>query len=130
MRSALSISLACLFAFVLAQPHAHAKIGFRQLTSTFPVAVQRGQSTRVEVRTNFTLNGVHGVFFDRPGLTMTCLESEPVDAPRKGRGSKGTPFTFLVDAPTSQSTGVYEFREVRMAEDPEQDPLFRPEGRQ
>ena len=26
--------------------------------------------------------------------------------------------------------GVYEFREVRMAEDPEQDPLFRPEGRQ
>ena len=35
---------------------AESKISFRQLTRTFPVAVQRGTTREIEVSSNFTLN--------------------------------------------------------------------------
>ena len=87
-----------------------AKIGFRQLTSVHPVAVQRGTSTTVRLRSNFTLDNTYAVFFDKPGVRMTFAETEPIEAPRKGRASVGTPFRFVVDVPDEQQTGVYELR--------------------
>lgn len=89
---------------------AETKVGFRQLTNTHPVAVQRGQTAEVQVFTNFTLNETHSVFFDQEGLEMRCLEEKPIDAPRKGRGSKGTPFRFEVQTDETALPGVYEFR--------------------
>jgi hypothetical protein len=93
---------------------AETKIGFRQLTIVEPVAVQRGTSQQVTLRSNFTLNGTHSVFFDQPGVTMTFAEKESKDAPRKGRGSDGTPFTFDVVVSADAEPGV---RELRVATD-------------
>jgi hypothetical protein len=90
--------------------HAETKIGFRQLTIVEPVAVQRGTSQQVTVRSNFTLNGTHSVFFDRPGVTMTFAEKEAKEAPRNGRGSDGTPFTFDVVVSADADPGVRELR--------------------
>ncbi len=92
------------------QTQAETKIGFRQLTTTHPVAVQRGVDSEVKLRSNFTLNNTHSVLFAREGVTMNCLESKPIEAPRKGRGSKGTPFRFEVKTPKDQTPGIYEFR--------------------
>ena len=89
---------------------ARAKIGFRQLTTVHPVAVQRGTDQMVQVRSNFTLDNTYATFFDRPGITMTFAETEPIEAPRKGRASVGTPFRFNVSVPAEQPTGVYEMR--------------------
>ncbi|MCA9073522.1 MAG: PPC domain-containing protein [Planctomycetaceae bacterium] len=88
----------------------HAKVGFRQLTVIHPVAVQRGTEHEVRLRSNFTLDGAYATFFDRPGITMTLLETEPIDSPRKNRASVGTPFRFNVEVPQDQPTGVYELR--------------------
>lgn len=93
---------------------AETKVGFRQLTIVEPVAVQRGTSQQVTLRSNFTLNGTHSVFFDQPGVTMTFAEKEPKDAPRKGRGSDGTPFAFDVVVSADAEPGV---RELRVATD-------------
>jgi hypothetical protein len=87
-----------------------AKIGFRQLTSMHPVAVQRGTKSTVRLRSNFTLDNTYVTFFDKPGIKMTFAETEPIEAPRKGRASVGTPFRFNVEVPDSQPTGVYELR--------------------
>ncbi len=87
-----------------------AKIGFRQLTSVHPVAVQRGTERMVRLRCNFTLDNTYATFFDKPGVKMTYAESKPIKAPRKGRASVGTPFRFNVQVPLDQPTGVYEFR--------------------
>lgn len=87
-----------------------AAIGFRQVTSTFPVAVQRGESGEVELRSNFTLDETHSVFVDREGVTLTFAESEPKEAPRKNRGSPGTPFRFHVEVDADAAPGVYEYR--------------------
>jgi hypothetical protein len=89
---------------------AFGKIGFRQLTSTHPVAIQRGKTAELKVRTNFTLDGAYQVMLDRPGVTMKCLETEPIKAPRQGRGSKGTPFRFETTADADVTPGVFEFR--------------------
>ena len=89
---------------------AFAKVGFRQLTSTHPAAVQRGTTAEVKLKSNFTLNDTYQVFFGRDGIKMTFIETEPIEAPRKGRGSKGTPFRFQVDVPADQLPGVYEYR--------------------
>ena len=86
------------------------KIGFRQLTSTHPVAVQRGVPSEVKLRSNFTLDNAHSVLFARPGVEMSLAETKPIAAPRKGRGSKGTPFLFKVATPSNQEPGIYEFR--------------------
>ena len=94
--------------------HAETKIGFRQLTIVEPVAVQRGVSQQVTLRSNFTLDGTHAVFFDQPGVTMTFAEKEPKEAPRNGRGSDGTPFTFDVVVSADAEPGV---RELRVATD-------------
>lgn len=107
--NALSAAIACFLLISTARPAA-AKVGFRQVTSTHPVAVQRGATTEVRLRSNFTLNETHAVFFDRGGMKMTFLETKPIAAPRKGRGSLGTPFRFKVEVPKDQLPGVYEYR--------------------
>lgn len=89
---------------------AETKIGFRQLTIVEPVAVQRGVSQQVHLRSNFTLDGTHSVFFDQPGVTMTFAEKEPKEAPRKGRGSDGTPFAFDVVVSADADPGLRELR--------------------
>ena len=107
--SAAFLIAATIFAFPSPLP-AEKKIGFRQITIVEPVAVQRGTSQSVTLRSNFTLNGTHSVFFDRPGVTMTFAEKEPKDAPRRGRGSDGTPFLFDVTASPDALPGVLELR--------------------
>ncbi len=105
------LALSLLVGFVLAiAPPAQGQIGFRQLTSTHPVAIQVGTEREIRVRSNFTLDGAYQVFFDRPGITMTYAETEPKAAPRRGRASPGTPFKFKVSVPKDQVPGVYEFR--------------------
>lgn len=94
----------------LSLAQAETKIGFRQLTIVEPVAVQRGVSQQVHLRSNFTLDGTHSVFFDQPGVTMTFAEKEPKEAPRKGRGSDGTPFAFDVVVSADAEPGVRELR--------------------
>jgi len=91
-------------------PVATAKVGFRQLTTIHPVAVQRGTQRLVRLRSNFTLDQTYATFFDRPGITMTFAETDPIEAPRKNRASVGTPFRFNVNVPDDQPTGVYELR--------------------
>ena len=54
-----------------------AKISFRQLTKTHPIAVQRGTSAQVVVSSNFTLDGSHSVFFSPAGPNMKYVETEP-----------------------------------------------------
>ena len=90
--------------------HAESKIGFRQLGSTTPVAVQRGKKTTINVRSNYTLDGTYKVLFDRSGIEMKFLETKPIAAPHGGRGTPGTPFRFEADVPTGQPLGIYEFR--------------------
>lgn len=99
-----------LLAMLHSSPACVAKIGFRQLTSIHPVAVQRGTEQQVRLRSNFTLDNTYATFFDRPGITMTFAETEPIEAPRKKRASVGTPFRFDVNVPEDQPTGVYEVR--------------------
>ncbi len=99
---------ACVFLF--AGENATAQIGFRQVTSTHPVAVQRGATAEVKLNSNFTLDETYAVFFNKRGLKMTFLEEKPIKAPRRGRGSVGTPFRFRVEAPEDQPPGVYEYR--------------------
>lgn len=89
---------------------AQAAVGFRQLTATYPAAVQRGTKATVAVRSNFTLDGAYSVLFDQPGVTMTYAEEKPIEAPLTGRGRPGTPFRFHVDVPANQPSRVYEFR--------------------
>ncbi len=86
------------------------KIGFRQLTIVEPVAVQRGTAGEVTLRSNFTLDGTHAVFLDHPDIEMTFAETEPIEAPRRGRTSDGTPFRFHVTVPEETLPGVYEVR--------------------
>ncbi len=107
-----AITAALVSGISLAQ--AETKIGFRQLTIVEPVAVQRGVSQQVHLRSNFTLDGTHSVFFDQPGVTMTFAEKEAKEAPRKGRGSDGTPFAFDVVVSADAEPGV---RELRVATD-------------
>jgi hypothetical protein len=87
-----------------------AQVGFRQLTTVHPVAVQRGTERMVRLRSNFTLDNAYATFFDRPGITMKFAETKPIKAPRKNRASVGTPFRFQVTVPEDQPTGVYELR--------------------
>ena len=89
---------------------AETKIGFRQITVVEPVAIQRGTNQQMALRSNFTLDGTHAAFLDRPGVTMTFAEKEPKEAPRKGRGSDGTPFLFDVTASADALPGVFELR--------------------
>src|SRR5690606_28616067 len=83
---------------------------FRQITSTHPVAVQRGKDADIHIRSNFTLDGCYQVFMDRPGLTLEFAEKEPKEAPRLGRGSVGTPFHFRAKAPADCPLGLRELR--------------------
>jgi len=102
-----AVAALCLLVMPL---QAESTIGFRQLCSTTPVAVQRGKKTTINVRSNYTLDGSYKVFFDRPGIQMKCLETKPKPAPHQGRGTPGTPFRFEADVPANQPLGIYEFR--------------------
>jgi hypothetical protein len=89
---------------------AEKKIGFRQITIVEPVAIQRGTSQKMTLRSNYTLDGTHSIFFDKPGVEMKFAETKPKPAPRKGRGSDGTPFNFDVTAAANAQPGVFELR--------------------
>ena len=96
--------------FLQSTLQAEVKTGFRQLGSTTPVAIQRGTKKVLNVRSNFTLDGAHSFFFDRPGIQVKFLETKPIAAPRRGRGRAGTPFRFEFDVPAKQPLGIYECR--------------------
>lgn len=102
--------LAVLYAAAMDPCLAETKVGFRQLGSTVPVVVERGKETEIQIRSNYTLDGAYKVLFDPPGPTAEFLETEPIDAPRRGRGRPGTPFRFSVNVPADQLPGVYEYR--------------------
>jgi len=91
---------------------AESKISFRQLTRTFPVAVQRGATATVNVSSNFTLNNTHSVFFAPAGPEMLSGEAEP--KPDEWSDPKesdiGTAFQFRVRVPDDQPPGVCEYR--------------------
>ena len=91
---------------------AESKISFRQITRTYPVAVQRGKSAVVEVSSNFTLNGSHTVLFAPGGPQMELAESaaKPDVWKDPDEGDLGTPFRFQVTMPEDQLPGVYEYR--------------------
>lgn len=91
------------------------KIGFRQVTATHPVAVQRGAGTQrekaeVRLRSNLTLDETHAVLFARGGVKMTFAEPKPIAVPLGNRTSPGTPFRFQVEVPADELPGVYEYR--------------------
>jgi hypothetical protein len=102
-----AVAVLCILAASL---RAETKIGFRQLCSTTPVALQRGTTRTINVRSNYTLDGTYKVFFDRPGIEMKLIETKPIPAPHKGRGTPGTPFRFEATVPAQQPLGIYEFR--------------------
>lgn len=105
-----AVALLLLSAAFSETSNADSKRGFRQLTSTHPIAVQRGTKTQVKVRCNFTLDGAYQTFFDRPGISMTYAETAPIDAYTKSRGAPGVPFRFDVTVPETQEPGIYEYR--------------------
>ncbi len=86
------------------------KIGFRQLVAFKPAAVQQGEKRKIQLHSSYTLDGTHSVFFDQPGIKMKFAEPKPKAAPRRGRGSVGTPFAFDIEVPRNQPTRVYECR--------------------
>jgi len=85
-------------------------IGFRQLVAFKPAAVQQGDKRKIQLHSSYTLDGTHSVFFDQPGIKMTFAEPKPKEAPRRGRGSVGTPFDFDVEVPQDQPARIYECR--------------------
>ena len=91
---------------------AESKISFRQLTRTYPVAVQRGSTATVEVSSNFTLNDSHSVFFAPAGPEMQLAETKPKPDEWKDpqESDIGTPFRFRIRVPAHQQAGVYEYR--------------------
>lgn len=86
------------------------KIGFRQLVAFKPAAVQQGDKRQVQLHSSYTLDGTHSVLFDQPGIKIKFAEPKPKAAPRRGRGSVGTPFAFDIEVPKNQPARVYECR--------------------
>tara|TARA_R110002111_G_scaffold117466_2_gene179494 strand:+ start:69428 stop:71611 length:2184 start_codon:yes stop_codon:yes gene_type:complete len=86
------------------------KIGFRQLVAFKPAAVQQGDKRKVQLHSSYTLDGTHSVLFDQPGIKIKFAETKPKEAPRRGRGSVGTPFDFDIEVPQDQPARVYECR--------------------
>lgn len=110
MKARLTLALGMSLCFSASAALAEVKVGFRQLTSTHPVAVQRGTEAEVQVRSNLTLDHTYQVFFARPGVNMTYAEDKPKESPLGNRTSVGTPFRFHVQVPEEQLPGMYEFR--------------------
>lgn len=111
MSRTFAFGFACLSVFAVAVPSAGgAAIGFRQLTTAFPSAVQVGTTATVQLRSNFSLDGTYASFFEPAGPTMKLVETKPIDAPLAGRGRPGTPFKFEVTVPKKQMPGLHEFR--------------------
>jgi hypothetical protein len=108
-----SIAVAAAVAAALLVPLAGdvpAAVGFRQLTNTHPVAVQRGTTAEVQVRSVLTLDDTYAVLFARGGIHMSYAEDKPIPSPLGNRGASGVPFRFQVQVPDDQPPGVYEFR--------------------
>jgi len=89
---------------------AESPIGFRQLVTVHPVAVQQGTEREIIIRSNLTLDGAYSVFFDKPGIVMTYAETEKKEAALQGRGTPGQPYKFKATVPADQEPGVYEVR--------------------
>lgn len=90
-----------------------ARISFRQITKTYPIAVQRGTSAEVKVYSNFSLDGSHSVFFSPGGsIRMTYSETEPKRVEWKDPEERdiGEPYRFQVEVHVDQTTAVCEFR--------------------
>ena len=91
---------------------AESKISFRQITRTRPIAVQRGQSSTVEVSANFSLNHSHSAFFVPSGVRMKQVDktSKKVEWKDPEESDIGQEYRFTVEVPASQLPGVREFR--------------------
>ena len=89
---------------------AESKISFRQLTRTFPVAVQRGTTREIEVSSNFTLNESHSAFFAPAGPDMEFAEpkKKPDEWADPEESDIGTPFRFRVRVPDDQRPGDHD----------------------
>jgi hypothetical protein len=103
-------ALICALALLAPAWQAHAAIAFRQLTGTYPVAVQRGTKATVTVYSNFSLDGAYAVFFDPPGIRMTLAEKKPLGGGHNGKSRAGNPFRFEVEVTADQPSQVYEYR--------------------
>ena len=88
------------------------KISFRQITRTHPIAVQRGQTAKVRVWSNFTLNNSHSTFFVPAGVRMTQLKepARKVEFSEPQESDQGEDYGFSVEVPKGQLPGVYEYR--------------------
>ena len=102
------------FALLLlaASASAETKISFRQITKTFPVAVQRGTKSEVKVHSNFPLTGAHSTFFAPAGVKMKYTEKKPakVEWADPQELDIGAGYRFQVTVPKNQVSGVYEYR--------------------
>lgn len=87
-----------------------AAVGFRQLTTAYPCAVQVGTKAEIQLRSNFTLDGTYASFFVPAGPAMRLLETKSIEAPLTRRGGVGVPFKFEVSVPSGQMPGLHEFR--------------------
>ena len=103
-------SVAC--GLVQGVANADHKISFRQITRTHPIAVQRGQTARVRVWSNFTLNNSHSTFFIPAGVRMTQLKepAKKVEFSEPQELDQGEDYGFSVEVPKGQLPGVYEYR--------------------
>ena len=90
--------------------HAESPIGFRQLVTVSPVAIQRGTERTLTIHSNLTLDGAYSVLFDKPGIAMTYAETEKLEAALQGRGTPGNPYRFKTVVPAAQPLGIHEVR--------------------
>ncbi len=104
------VLVVALLGLAVAAAEARAAIGFRQLTGTYPAAVQRGTKSTVTVYSNFTLDGAYEVLFDEPGVRMTLAEPKPLGGGHNGKSRAGNPFRFEVEVPAEQASRIYEYR--------------------
>ena len=75
------ISVTCCLALIAAiSTSSLGKVGFRQVTSTHPVAVQRGTTAEVKLRSNFTLDETYRTFIVPSGIDLKFLETKPIEA--------------------------------------------------
>ena len=81
-------SVTCCLALIAAlSTSSLGKVGFRQVTSTHPVAVQRGTTAEVKLRSNFTLDETYRTFIVPGGIDLKFLETKPIEA-HEDRGGK------------------------------------------
>jgi hypothetical protein len=105
-----SFGLGCVALLAIAADASAGGIGFRQLTTAHPCAVQRGTKAEIQVRSNFSLDGTYASFFAPAGPTLRLLETKPINAPLEKRGQPGTPHKMELVVPADQLPGLHEYR--------------------